>query len=114
MMTEVHFFAGKEGNRIYRTNGKSFAKIIGIPNAVSVLFCDTGSPHFASFFRSTDLTASDDCTVWSFWSRTEFLVGPDGIEMKTPEFLDWLGIHYPEDLEMFLWHPEIWEERFDP
>lgn len=114
MMTEVHYFAGEEGDRIYRTHGKSFAMIIEIPNAVSVLLCDTSSPHFASFFRSTDLTNIDDCTVWSFWSRDAFLVGPNATETKTPEFLDWLGKNYPDDLEMFLWHPEIWEERFDP
>lgn len=112
-MTEVHYFSGEEA-RLLLNNGsnKSYAALIGIPNAVN-LISNPDMKFIASFHRATDLKDPNDEVVWYMWSNTEYRAGNGLVKMPTEEFLDWLNENYPEDLEMFLWHPELFEGRFD-
>jgi len=112
-MTRVNYFEGKEARRIMDSmEEKSYQQIIGIPNAVNLVY-NSERKYIASFHRSTDLSDPKDCSVWSMWNSAEYKIGKSSTTIPTEQFLDWLNENYPEDFEMFLWHPEIWEDRFD-
>lgn len=112
-MTEVNYFSGEDARLLLdNRSNKSYPKLIGIPNAVNLIY-DPDGKYIASFHRATDLKDPNNEIVWYMWSSTEYRVGNERVKMPIEEFLDWLGKNYPEDLEMFLWHPELFKDRFD-
>ncbi len=36
-----------------------------------------------------------------------------GLNVQKAEFLDFLGTNYPEDFELFMFHPELFEGKFN-
>ncbi len=86
-----------------------------LPDEDRIVVCYLSQNDGSDNYYNTILRSKDGDWKWQIVlcngddNNEYYLTG----RIKRSLFMDRIILHYPEDLEFFLWHPEIFDGRYD-